>query len=175
MQVYKHSRIHQYAVKVTFSGRILPNYIVIENLRIRVRRRLYTNLCFAVYMSAVQSHHSKICKRMPKCAFVVRVSISPTIAITRILIALSARILQFKSWCRHGKLSAHFAEVMRVTSNDKSIVFNLGTCREYHFKDQGRSRWEPRFSGIKELKRFTPSCGFQSLMVVKGYSKGYQT
>lgn len=53
-------------VKVTFSGRLLPNYIVIENLRIRVRpftqKAMFCNICQQF------NHTNKFCKRMPKCA-----------------------------------------------------------------------------------------------------------
>lgn len=53
-------------VKVTFVGRILPDYIVIESLRIRVRaffnKPMFCSRCQQF------NHTNKFCKRKPKCA-----------------------------------------------------------------------------------------------------------
>lgn len=53
-------------VKVTFAGRILPDYVVIEGLRIKVRaffnNPMYCNTCQQF------NHTAKYCSRKPKCA-----------------------------------------------------------------------------------------------------------
>lgn len=59
-------RVATNLVKVSFAGRILPDYVVIFGLRIRVRP-FYNNPMFCNNCQQF-NHTSKFCKKIPKCA-----------------------------------------------------------------------------------------------------------